>query len=390
MKIFTKLILITISIVVLMVYFFPNQVSKLKNHIAQMQEWDEATIQSDPLGYLEYSLQKERQHRQDLSLLTNQLENEVHKVSKSLEKSQTDLERATNYFNEGKRLWRIAEIDGRSRFEFAGRSYPDSQSFKLQLQLLFEEQTQHKKLVAILQEHKHQLEQQLKDLLLQNNQLDVTIAMIETTMVSVSAKQAMNNLKDVSDKIDSINQQTTKLIASTRTLVTSNELNQSQQQSLHKSQAQVDFDAVLSEDTTGKDNQETKGAESTPAVSPKQQLFNLSQPVSICKVNCKDFDPYGESNCQQGVRRTITNSAIPADIKTIVVTGTLKTRSDTCGVKSQVIANIGSQREITEVCPPGPKEFNWVFDQVATKQLDIELRSGDWCAMVENLTVVGR
>ncbi|ALG66870.1 hypothetical protein [Beggiatoa leptomitoformis] len=179
--------------------YAPAVTAELRTYVKNTAtEWSDEAKRSDPVGYLRFSQEKLEQQKVQLQTVVKEMRAAVQPLAEYIQQTREELAKTAALLNEGKTIYQQATIVGPSEvvsgIKFYGRTYPDVNSFKTQLEVLMQEKMGKESVLAKADTTHKQLTERLISTRLQIHQVEMAINQIAPQIAIVQAATAGNEL----------------------------------------------------------------------------------------------------------------------------------------------------------------------------------------------------
>lgn len=173
-------------------HFAPGLAAELRGMIRASQQWSQEAVQSDPVGFLKATRSRLIQERARLGDVVQELRLAIGPLEGHIDERLSELARTEAFLREGRAIYQQAVSTGtQDGILFASRRYPDLQTFKTQLELLFSEKADSEQLLEQLRATRERINDRLAASLLQAGKLDTAIQEIGPQIAIVSAEHSV-------------------------------------------------------------------------------------------------------------------------------------------------------------------------------------------------------
>ena len=164
--------------------------------------WNDASCQQNPLGCLSsrYRTLQILEKKFDGSAAT--VREQKDRIEALIEEQQLTVAKNSAFLNEGKNLLKDSIVQSQPTIDFAGKTYPDSSTFKHQLSLLYKEKKGLQRNLENSIKLQKQLQEQLDSVMVQSGDITLAKRMIPAQIELVRANMT---LSDFSENLQTIN-----------------------------------------------------------------------------------------------------------------------------------------------------------------------------------------
>ena len=182
----------------------PGLMARTNAYLSAHTGWDESACEADPTGCLDAKATQLRALGEQVSVSLDALRAEQGRVEAMV--AEQSLLQAKNqaFLEQGRGLYQTHLANPDAPLMFAGRRYPDLETFKLQLELLFKEQRQRQASVAAAEDLQQQLNQRLDALSLKHSEIAQQQAMIPTQRELLKVDRTFGEIADTINAIDKV------------------------------------------------------------------------------------------------------------------------------------------------------------------------------------------
>ncbi len=160
--------------------------------------WSEAAVKQDPVGYLEHTREQLSGQKDDLQRIIKDIRKNMSPLEGHIQERTQELAKTEAFLKEGRGIYQEAKQvepqESVQAIKFAGRMYPDLETFKAQLELLFHEKEGNEALLRRARETKKRLDERLYSMLLQQGKLEMAIQEIGPQIAIVQAQVTTEQL----------------------------------------------------------------------------------------------------------------------------------------------------------------------------------------------------
>lgn len=166
--------------------------------------WSQDACETNPASCLQNRFETlqgiEKQVEQSIRTIREQKE----RISTLVDEQQMMVARNSSFLSEGKGLFKANELNPGNSIEFAGKTYPNSASFKQQLALLFQEKTGLEASLKDAMALKQKLSDKLDSLMVQSGNITLAKRLIPAQIELVKANSTLANFGDNVDMINGV------------------------------------------------------------------------------------------------------------------------------------------------------------------------------------------
>ncbi len=242
-------------------HFAPGMAAKARHTLENARQWSEEDKQKDPVGYLEYTRQRLRGQKAALEDILRDLRENQAPLAQHIQERTEELAKTTAFLKEGREVYQHAlkvsetrEVEG---IKFAGRTYPNLETFKAQLELLFNEKQSAEAMLEKAGQTERRLDEKLYTVMVQRGRVEMALKEIQAQVAIVKASSAVNEMEDLIAAGDSVTAgvlaQTDRLVEDYAPIGTTSELLESAQKASASNGGGLNpqFEAFLEEEGAG-------------------------------------------------------------------------------------------------------------------------------------------
>lgn len=189
--------------------------------------WDDDACASNPVGCLNNRYDKLAQLERSVDQSIRAIRGELDRVSALVSEQELVSGKNTAFLDQGRGVYREHEANPDQPIQFAGRTYPNLDVFRSQLELLFQEKTSLEQSLTSARELKGKLKERLDALMIQAGQINLAKRMVPAQLQLVKANKTLADFGTNVAMIDGVIRgseagidQTEQLIRTTRDLMT--------------------------------------------------------------------------------------------------------------------------------------------------------------------------
>jgi hypothetical protein len=166
--------------------------------------WDAAACEANPAGCLTSRYNKLQALERDVDVSVQAIRSELQRVSSMVDEQEMLAGKNGVFLEQGRSIFRERSVTPDAAISFAGRTYPSMQTFRAQLQLLFEERAALETSLATARELRKTLQERLDTLMVQSGQINLAKRVVPAQLQLVRANRTLSDFKTNVAMIDGV------------------------------------------------------------------------------------------------------------------------------------------------------------------------------------------
>ncbi len=202
-KILTSVLVVAAGYLLLQ-WVAPGEAARVRNYVSDKTAWSAEACKADPLGCLDAKTEQLAQLEVQVVDSLETLRAEKVRVEAVVEEQVLLQAKNQAFLEQGKQAYQKYQANSGQTIMFAGRKYPDLDTLKLQLELLFKEQAFRQASVENAKQLKERLKERLDQLKLKQTEIRQQIALIPTQRELLRVDQAFARVAGTMQSIERV------------------------------------------------------------------------------------------------------------------------------------------------------------------------------------------